>query len=193
METAYITDKFYVANFQKQFMQRFESTKYTDFSLFDFSPIRNHQIKMAEKRKAEKDEKKEERKKELEEKNKYYNYAIVDWVREKTASTTIEPPTLFKGRGEHPRSGLLKTRITPEMITVNIAESAPIPICPIPGHAWGDIVHKHDVTWLCTYKEDTIIQKGSHKYVFLAPNSRFKGMNDRRKYEKARKLKNHIE
>jgi DNA topoisomerase-1 len=64
-----------------------------------------------------------------------------------------------------------------------------VPICPIPGQHWGSIVHKHDTTWLCGYKDSI---KGAHKYIFLAANSKFKGVNDRRKYEKARKLKKHI-
>lgn len=33
----------------------------------------------------------------------------------------------------------------------------------------------------------------SHKYVFLAANSKFKTVKDRRKYEKARMLKNSID
>lgn len=75
------------------------------------------------------------------------------------------------------------------MITINIAENAPIPICPLNGHNWGEVVHKHDVTWLCSYKDDTINPNSTHKYIFLAANSKFKGIRDREKYEKARKLK----
>jgi DNA topoisomerase-1 len=35
--------------------------------------------------------------------------------------------------------------------------------------------------------------KAHKKYVFLAAESKIKGMNDKKKYEKARKLKKHIE
>lgn len=49
------------------------------------------------------------------------------------------------------------------------------------------------MTWLCSYKDDTINPNSTHKYIFLAANSKFKGINDRKKYEKARKLKSHIE
>ena len=34
----------------------------------------------------------------------------------------VEPPGLFRGRGEHPRMGKVKTRIYPRDITINIGE-----------------------------------------------------------------------
>ena len=73
-----------------------------------------------------------------------------------------------------------------------MARDAPIPRCPLPGHSWGEIVCKKDSTWLCSYKTDAINASSSHKYIFLAANSKFKGMNDRKKYEKARTLKEKI-
>jgi DNA topoisomerase I len=33
----------------------------------------------------------------------FYLHAIVDGAKEKMANFVIEPPTLFKGRGEHPK------------------------------------------------------------------------------------------
>ena len=75
---------------------------------------------------------------------------------------------------------------------MNLAKDAPIPRCPLPGHAWGEIVCKKDSTWLCSYKTDAINASSAHKYIFLAANSKFKGMNDRKKYEKARTLKEKI-
>lgn len=47
------------------------------------------------------------------------------------------------------------------------------------------------VTWLAYYKDDTI--NTAYKYIFLSAESKFKGLNDIKKYEKARKLKNMIE
>ena len=67
----------------------------------------------------------------------------------------------------------------------------------MPGHCWKDVVHNNEViyfikvTWLAYYKDDTI--NTNYKYVFLSAESKFKGMSDRKKYEKARKLKNMIE
>jgi len=63
----------------------------------------------------------------------------------------------------------------------------------VPGHSWGSIECKKDSTWLCSYKNDSISTSSTYKYIFLAANSRFKGQNDRRKYEKARRLKRCID
>ncbi|CAM6001221.1 unnamed protein product [Sphagnum balticum] len=70
---------------------------------------------------------------------------------------------------------------------------APIPRCAVAGHAWGAIECKRDSTWLGSYKNDTISSSSTYKYIFLAANSRFKGQNDRKKYEKARRLKRCID
>jgi len=120
-------------------------------------------------------------------------YAVVDGVLERVNGFQIEPPTLFKGRGKHPKAGIIKPRIMPEEITINVAEDAPIPRCDVPGHSWGDVVCKRDSTWLCSYKNEQVNSSSSHKYIFLAANSKFKGIKDRKKYEKARMLKNSIE
>ena len=112
-------------------------------------------------------------------------------MREKIGGYLIEPPTLFKGRGEHPKAGIMKARILPEDISINIAQSAPVPKCDVPGHCWKEILHNNVVTWLAYYRDDTI--KTSNKSIFLAASSKFKGLNDRKKYEKARKLKDFIE
>lgn len=40
-----------------------------------------------------------------------YMYALFDWLREKVGSYKSEPPSLFRGRGEHPKMGQLKVRI----------------------------------------------------------------------------------
>ena len=64
--------------------------------------------KMKEQKKAmtkeEKDKIKQE-KKELEEK---YGWASIDGRREKVGNFRIEPPGLFRGRGDHPKTGTLK-------------------------------------------------------------------------------------
>jgi len=43
------------------------------------------------------------------------------------------------------------------------------------------------VTWLAGYKDDTITK--THKYIMLHATSKFKGEKDRKKYERARRLK----
>eukprot|EP01017_Pseudomicrothorax_dubius_P006083 TRINITY_DN11678_c0_g1_i5.p1 TRINITY_DN11678_c0_g1~~TRINITY_DN11678_c0_g1_i5.p1 ORF type:complete len:533 (-),score=153.47 TRINITY_DN11678_c0_g1_i5:66-1664(-) len=148
---------------------------------------------LQEKKEAKKNRSAEEKKKEKDEKAKRdqeFGFAIVDGVLEKVGGYVIEAPTLFKGRGKHPKAGLMKARIMPEELTINVAENAPVPRCLMPGHSWGNIVNDNTVTWLAFYKDDTI--NTTHKYIYLAASSKFKGLNDKMKYEKARRLKDVI-
>ncbi|MBA0567451.1 hypothetical protein Golob_012187 [Gossypium lobatum] len=117
-------------------------------------------------------------------------WAIVDGVKEKVGNFRVEPPGLFRGRGEHPKMGKLKRRIRPCDITINIGKDAPIPECPIPGERWKDIKHDNTVTWLAFWNDP--INPKEFKYVFLAASSSLKGQSDKEKYEKARLLKDYI-
>ncbi|KAI3795708.1 hypothetical protein L1987_38365 [Smallanthus sonchifolius] len=157
----------------------------------DFKPIYDwHQNEKEKKKQMSTEEKKaiKEEKMKLEEK---YMWAIVDGVKEKVGNFRVEPPGLFRGRGEHPKMGKLKKRIRPSDITINIGKGAPIPECPIPGESWKEIRHDNTVTWLA-YWNDPINGK-DFKYVFLAASSALKGQSDKEKYEKARSLKGYIE
>lgn len=70
----------------------------------------------------------------------------------------VEPPGLFRGRGEHPRQGKVKKRIYPRDIIINIGKDAPVPEHPYPGQQWREVRHDNTVTWLAYWK-DTISSK----------------------------------
>lgn len=80
----------------------------------------------------------------------------------------------------------------PEFVKINIGENDPIPICPIAGHCWKSVVSCPELTWLAHFKDERNA-KSNGKYVFLAADSRIKGENDLKKYEKARRLKANID
>lgn len=105
---------------------------------------------------------------------------------EKIGNFRIEPRSIFKGRGKHPKSGLTKDSVMPEDVTINIGKRSQIPICPIPGRNWQSVVHKKDAYWIASWPEP--IQNG-RKYVGFAGNSKVKTVSDLKKYEKARELK----
>lgn len=153
-------------------------------------PIREHLDKRREAKKAMSKEEKEREKGEKVATQLMYGYALVDTHIEKMGNYNVEPPGLFRGRGMHPKMGTLKRRALPEDITLNLASDAVVPPCPIPGHAWRRVVHDPTVAWLAYWKESVM---GNTKYVALAASSSFKGMSDREKYEKARRLKKHID
>jgi Eukaryotic DNA topoisomerase I, DNA binding fragment len=48
----------------------------------------------------------------------------------------VEPPGLFRGRGEHPKMGRIKRRIYPKDIVINIGKGVPIPEHPYPDQHW---------------------------------------------------------
>jgi DNA topoisomerase I len=96
-----------------------------EFSKCDFGPIRAYLDAKKEEKKALTKDDKDKAKAEKEALTRKYGFAILDNNRiEKLGNTTIEPPGLFRGRGEHPRMGSLKQRVMPEDITINIARGA---------------------------------------------------------------------
>ncbi|KAG7355073.1 DNA topoisomerase IB [Nitzschia inconspicua] len=156
-----------------------------DFKKCDFEPIRRHLNEQKIIRKAITDQ---ERKANKEDRNQAmfrYGFAIVDGHLEKVGNYNMEPPGAFRGRGEHPKMGKLKSRVAPEQVSLNLSECAAVPRCDVPGHAWGDIRHDPRGQWLATWKENINNQS---KYMQLAAQSSFKGKSDRFKYNKAAKL-----
>ncbi|KAJ4715209.1 DNA topoisomerase 1-like [Melia azedarach] len=156
----------------------------------DFRPIYNwHQDQKEKKKQMSSGEKKAQKEEKLKQEEKYM-WAIVDGVKEKVGNFRVEPPGLFRGRGEHPKMGKLKKRIRPSDITINIGKDALIPECPVPGESWKEVKHDNTVTWLAFWNDP--INPKEFKYVFLAASSALKGQSDKEKYEKARKLKDYI-
>merc|ERR1719204_2035681 len=198
LETDWVKKKAFNMNFFKEFRKMLvapdaaiKHPECTHFSKFNFRPIYDWCMKKKEQDKLLRKTKKynEKTKAEREQANDLYGFAIVDGVREKVGNFKVEPPGLFRGRGDHPKMGLLKKRLQPEQITINIGHGVPIPPCPVPGHNWGGVVHDPSVTYIAKWVENI---NGQHKFVYLHASSRFKGQSDMAKYEKARELKKHV-
>lgn len=147
------------ANFWALFGHRLDA-KYglKQLSDIDFSAIRAWKERTAEQKKEERKSKPlEVRKKEEEEKQKkaaFYQYCVIDGEPQKVNASMTEPPAIFRGRGEHPQRGKLKSRIVPEYVTINVGEDDMIPPCPVDGHAWKEVVHNPKASWLCQYKDE---------------------------------------
>ncbi|KAE8227597.1 hypothetical protein CF326_g7504 [Tilletia indica] len=172
-----------------------DGVKITELNKCDFSDMYNH---FRELRDAEDERKKSmapsARKKEIEERKAAeadFRVCVVDGVEQKVGNFTIEPPGLFLGRGAHPKMGRIKKRIRPEDITINHTQGDPKhpPPAPPKGHKWAEIVTIKDKTWLLTWIENVNKQ---NKYMYLDSSSLFKTNSDREKFEKARKLDNHV-
>ncbi|KAL8160375.1 hypothetical protein V2J09_001912 [Rumex salicifolius] len=161
-----------------------------DLKKCDFTPIQQWHLREKEKKKQMTTEEKKAIKEEKMKQEEKYMWAIVDGVKEKVGNFRVEPPGLFRGRGEHPKMGKLKKRILPSDITLNIGKGVPIPECPIAGESWKEIRNDNTVTWLAFWNDP--INPKEFKYVFLAASSTLKGQSDKEKYEKARMLKDYI-
>lgn len=159
------------------------------FEKCDFTHIFNHYEKQREKKKAQPSAEKKRIKAERDEAEAQYKVCTLDGRKETVGNFRIEPPGLFRGRGAHPKTGKLKTRVTPEMVTLNIGKDAPVP-SPPRGHKWGEVKHDNTVVWLAMWKENI---NNSTKYVMLAQNSSIRGLSDLKKFERARELQNHIQ
>uniref|UniRef100_A0A093UT45 DNA topoisomerase I n=1 Tax=Talaromyces marneffei PM1 TaxID=1077442 RepID=A0A093UT45_TALMA len=169
--------------------QKGEPINIKEFKKCDFKPIfEYYEGKRLEKKNLSAAEKKA-LKAERDEAEAPYMYCIWDGRKQKVGNFRVEPPSLFRGRGEHPKTGKVKTRVMPEQITINIGKDAKVPPPP-EGHKWKEVRHDQEGTWLAMWQENV---NGNYKYVMLAANSDIKGQSDYKKFEKARELKKHID
>ena len=160
-----------------------------EFSKLDFKQIfEYYDARNAEKKSRSSAEKKAD-KAEKDAVEAPYTTCLWDGRKEQVGNFRVEPPGLFRGRGEHPKTGKVKRRVTPEMITINIGKEATVP-APPEGHKWKAVQHDNKATWLAMWQENI---NGAYKYVMLAAKSSIKGQSDFKKFEKARELKKHID
>ncbi|KAI1333294.1 eukaryotic DNA topoisomerase I [Xylariaceae sp. FL0255] len=160
-----------------------------EFSKLDFKPIFEFYHAKSEARKARPAAEKKAEKAEKDEMEAPYMFCKWDGRKEKVGNFRVEPPGLFRGRGEHPKTGKLKLRVMPEQITINIGKEAAVPRPP-EGHKWKTVQHDNKATWLAMWQENI---NGAYKYVMLGAQSTVKGQADLKKFEKARELKKHID
>lgn len=184
----YTTKDIFRKNFFKDWRKEMtseEKGKITDLNKCNFKELGEYFKVQSEARKAMSKEGKQKIKEENERLLQEYGFCIMDNHRERIANFRIEPPGLFRGRGDHPKMGMLKRRIRPEDIIINCSKDSAHPKPP-PGTKWKELRHDNKVTWLVSWTENI---QGSIKYIMLNPSSRIKGEKDWQKYETARRLK----
>lgn len=156
-----------------------------EFAKCDFRPIFDYYDAQRAEKKALPASEKKKLKAEKDAAEAPYMYCIWDGRKQKVGNFRVEPAGLFRGRGEHPKTGRVKKRVEPEQITINIGKGVTVPTPP-KGHRWKEVKHDQTGTWLAMWQENI---NGAYKYVMLAANSDVKGQSDFRKFEKARELK----
>lgn len=192
LESDYCEKKVFNDNFfgdWRKSMTSKERETIKDFRKCNFKYMHAFFKDQSEKNKNKSKEEKLALKQKNEEMLKEYGFCIIDNHKEKIGNFKIEPPGLFRGRGEHPKMGLLKKRVMPEDVIINCSKDSKIPVPP-KGHRWRDVRHDNSVTWLASWIENV---QGQGKYIMLNPSSKLKGEKDWQKYETARRLFKHID
>ena len=160
LRTDYVTDEKKSELFSKNFfadwrqeMTDDERAKITSLKKCDFTAILDH---FDETREARKNRSKDEKLVEKEKNAKIqeeYGFCEWDGHKEKIGNFRLEPPGLFRGRGEHPKMGKLKRRIRANEIILNLSKGSPVPAAP-KGQKWKEIRHDPHVTWLACWIEN---------------------------------------
>ncbi|XP_017050823.1 DNA topoisomerase 1 isoform X1 [Drosophila ficusphila] len=188
----YCTKDVFNNNFFKDFRKSMTSKEkeiIKDFNKCNFQEMFNFFQAESEKRKAASKEEKLIKKNENEALMKEYGFCMIDGHKEKIGNFRLEPPGLFRGRGEHPKMGMIKRRIQASDVSINCGKESKVP-APPPGSRWKEVRHDNTVTWLASWIENV---QGQVKYIMLNPSSKLKGEKDHIKYETARRLDKVIE
>ena len=122
-----------------------------EFAKLDFKPIFNYYDAKNQEKKARSTAEKKADKAAKDEIEALYTTCVWDGRKEQVGNFRVEPPGLFRGRGEHPKTGKVKKRVMPEQITINIGKEATVPTPP-EGHKWKAVQHDNKATWLAMWQ-----------------------------------------
>ncbi|XP_058811780.1 DNA topoisomerase 1 isoform X2 [Topomyia yanbarensis] len=173
----------------RKLMSSSEREKIKELKKCNFRYMHRHFTELSERNKNRTKEEKLKLKETNEALVKEYGTCNIDGHKEKIGNFRIEPPGLFRGRGEHPKMGMVKRRVMPEDVIINCSKDSKWPEAP-EGRRWKEVRHDNTVSWLASWTENV---QGQVKYVMLNPSSKLKGEKDWQKYETARRLLKHID
>lgn len=194
IESEHVKKEIFRVNFWNDWSQYLRKTpegkQIKSLEEVDFQDIYDHLKKVQEeKRKRSKEEKDAEKAKKEREQTLIYGVCLLDGQPEKVEGYAIEPPGIFLGRGNHPKAGKIKARVTPEEITINCSDGAVVPVPPKDAsgkpRSWAAVIHNPSVSWLFSWKSPVT---GDPKYAWFSKESKIRGSSDLNKFEKARKL-----
>lgn len=184
--TAYVEDSVFTENFYYDFSKELGfKVKPNEVDYYEvLSFIEKMRILRANLSKEEKKRLSDKRKYERETNKAYYGYAWVDGDQMDIANYTVEPSSIFIGRGKHPLRGHWKEGPREEDIELNLS-----PNVPIPQGRWKSIVWQPHSMWIARWR-DKLTDK--IKYVWLSESSALKQKKDIEKFNKAKELHQNI-
>jgi DNA topoisomerase-1 len=187
MGTPYVEDPVFASNFHRDFSKRLGTE--VEPGDVDYSEVLREVIREREyKASLPREERRrlaEERKRMREENKMLYGYAWVDGMRVEIGNYTVEPSSIFMGRGNHPKRGSWKEGPREEDIELNLSPDA-----PRPKGNWKGIVWDPDAMWIARWRDKLT---GKMKYVWLSESSYLKQRRELEKFEKARELGRNLE
>ncbi len=184
--TIYVEDSVFTQNFYHDFSKELNfKVKPKDVDYYEvLSFIEKMRLWKANLSKEEKKRLSYKRKSKREANKAYYGYAWIDGDKIEIANYTVEPSSLFIGRGKHPLRGHWKEGPREEDIELNLS-----PNVSIPQGRWKGIVWQCNSLWIGRWR-DKLTDK--IKYVGLSESSTFKQKKDIEKFNKAKELHKNI-
>ncbi len=190
--TDYVKDPVFTKNFVKDFSKALGDETPSKIEDFDFSNIQSwveqEKIKKENMSLEERKALAETRKKTREANKEKYGYAVLNGERVEIGYT-VEPPSIFMGRGKHPFRGRWKPRVTYSDIILNLSPDAPTPTPP-DGKHWKERTFDPNALWIAKWQGKL---SGELKYLWIADTARFKQEREIEKFNKARELENLVE
>ena len=184
--TQYVSDPVFARNFHRDFSEKLDiKIKLGDIDYSDVLSFvekerswranlsREERKKLASQRRVQRNLNKDR-----------YGYALVDGVQVEVASYTVEPSSIFMGRGRHPLRGRWKEGPLEEDVELNLSPNAPKPV----GN-WKTILWQPDAMWIARWQDKLT---GKMKYVWFSESSILKQKKDIEKFEKAKELQRHL-
>ncbi|HKM50765.1 MAG TPA: hypothetical protein VJZ75_06275 [Candidatus Bathyarchaeia archaeon] len=186
--TPYVEDRTFCSNFMEDFAAALGLKEKITLEDFDWSPItRWLEAERTRKANMSKEEKKQlasERKKIREERKERYGWAKVDGARMEIANYTVEPPSIFMGRGKHPDRGRWKPAIATKDVTLNLSPDA-----PNPQHEWASREWRPAELWIARWT-DKLSRKV--KYVWFHDATPMKQERAQEKFDLALELESRV-
>lgn len=172
----------------KDVMTPAEKKRITDFKSCNFELIHYSLLERANlKRERERKDKASILKKKQQEREKY-GFCTMDGKKQAIANYKIEPPSIFRGRGENKLKGRIKPRVLPGDVTINIGKGERIPK-PSTSGSWKEVIHDNKLSWTAAWTDKLTRKK---KYIYTGPSSNLRVLSDIEKFEKARDLHGYI-
>jgi len=113
-----------------------------------------------------------------------YGYAVFNGEKSEIGNYTVEPNSIFMGRGEHPMRGKWKEGPRHGNITLNMSPDA-----PRPEGNWGKIIWDPESIWIARWKDKL---SGKMKYVWPSDSSPIKQKKEIEKFNKAVELRKNL-